>query len=96
MRKFFLVFLCLLYLFAGCATKDIKNMDAKAYLEKGLKYYDSKKYKKAAENLEEAIKYADSPSIAAKAQLYLGNAYFKDKNYLEAIPSFILFLLQQP
>lgn len=96
MRKFFLVFLCLLYLFAGCATKDIKNMDAKAYLEKGLKYYDSKKYKKAAENLEEAIKYADSPSIAAKAQLYLGNAYFKDKNYLEAIPSYKQFLDYYP
>ena len=71
-------------------------MDGKVYFEKGLKYYNAKKYRRAAENLEKAIKYADSPSLAAKAQLYLGNSYFKDKNYLEAIPSYNQFLDYYP
>jgi outer membrane protein assembly factor BamD len=96
MKKLFIAFICISLLFSGCASKNIKNMDGKVYLEKGLKYYNAKKYRKAAENLEKAIKYADSPSLAAKAQLYLGNAYFKDKNYLEAIPSYKQFLDYYP
>jgi outer membrane protein assembly factor BamD len=96
MKKVFLAFMCIALLIAGCATKNIKSMDGKVYLEKGLKYYNSKRYRRAAETLEKAIKYADSPSIAAKAQLYLGNAYFKDKNYLEAIPSYNQFLDYYP
>jgi outer membrane protein assembly factor BamD len=92
MKKLLLLFVCLIYIFTGCATTDVRITDDHILLEKGLKYYNKKKYKQAAKYLEDTIKYANSPSIAAKAQLYLGNSYFNSKNYLEAIPSYKQFL----
>lgn len=79
-------------LIIGCGTKEIRGRDAEVYLNQGIKHYEDGKYRLAAEMLEDAIKYAETPSVAAKAQLYLGNAYFKDENYLEAIPSYNQFL----
>ena len=92
MRKLLLLFICCIYVFIGCTTKSVRITDSNILLEKGLHFYEKRKYKQAAIYLEDAIKYADSPSIAAKAQLYLGNAYFNDENYLEAIPSYKQFL----
>lgn len=80
----------------SCGTKEISKRDGQLYFDQALKYYNAKRYGKASETFEEAIKYAASPELAAKAQIYLGNSYFYQKNYLEAIPSYKQYLDYYP
>jgi outer membrane protein assembly factor BamD len=61
-------------------------------MKRGMEYFNKKKYDKAVEMFETTLMEAESPEIAAKAQLFLADAYFLDKKYEDAIPAYKQFL----
>jgi outer membrane protein assembly factor BamD len=76
----------------GCSKKIETSRPAEAWLKDGLTQYAEEEYKDAAKSFENAIKEAETPEIAAKAQLYLGNSYYQMEKFEEAIPSYEEYL----
>ena len=87
-----IILLSLIVIIIGCSKKIEPSRPAEAWLKDGLTQYSQKEYKDAIKSFENAIKEADNPQIAAKAQLYLGNSYYERKKYDEAIPSYEEYL----
>jgi len=67
-------------------------MTADESMQKGMTYFQKKKYDKAIPFFENSLMEAESPEMAAKAQLFLADAYFLEKEYPEAIPAYEQFL----
>ena len=80
--------LLILLIFYGCAKKVQPTVSDAYLLKEGIDYYNRGKYKKSAELFEQAIRYSETPDLAAKAQHYLAESYFNDGNYAEAISSY--------
>lgn len=91
MKKVLVSFIITLLLFA-CAGKKEINKDAATYFKEGLTYFQNKKYEKAAAAFEEALKKADTPELAAKAQLFLADSYYLDEKYDDAIAAYKSYL----
>ena len=92
MKKRVIYLLLTIILFSGCAKKTASIISDDYHLKQGMEYYNKKKFKKASESFEEAIKYAETPESAAEAQYFLANSYFNQENYTEAIPSYEQYL----
>jgi len=90
-RKGILLIILILFII-GCSTKEEPKKPAEVWLKEGTEYFQKKKYSRAAEALENAIIEAESPELAAHAQLLLGDSYFFMKEYEQAIPSYKEFL----
>ena len=78
--------------FAGCSKKVDKMPPAEVSMKKGMTYFQKGKYEKAIPHFENTLMEAETPEMAAKAQLFLADAYFLDKQYPEAIPAYEQFL----
>jgi len=91
MKKFIISLITLFVIFA-CASKNDIERDAATYFKEGLTYFQNKKYEKAAILFEEALKKADTPELAAKAQLFLADSYYFDRQYEEAISAYKSYL----
>lgn len=74
-RKGILLIILILFII-GCSTKEEPKKPAEVWLKEGTEYFQKKKYSRAAEALENAIIEAESPELAAQAQLLLGDSYF--------------------
>lgn len=94
MRKFnFFVIVAVIFIIAaGCSSKEPVQKSSEEWLKDGIAYFQKKKYSKAAEALENAVIEAETPEIAAQAQLLLGDSYFFLKDYEQAIPSYKEYL----
>ncbi|PMP71091.1 MAG: hypothetical protein C0187_04555 [Calditerrivibrio nitroreducens] len=90
--KKILIFLIFIFIVVGCSSKEPPKKPAEEWLKEGTQYFQKKKYQKAAEALENAIIEAESPDLAAQAQLLLGDSYFLMKEYEQAIPSYKEYL----
>lgn len=90
MRKIIAVLICAAALFS-CAKQQPK-LTADESMKKGLALFQKKDYSDSIAYFENTIMEADNPEIAAKAQLFLADAYFLDKKYPEAIPAYEQYL----
>lgn len=77
---------------AACSKKTAPDMTAGESMKRGMDYFQRGKYEKSITYFEHTLMEAESPDMAAKAQLFLADAYFLNKNYVEAIPAYELFL----
>ena len=90
MKKVIAVIICVTALFA--CTKQQPRLTAEQSMKKGLAQFQKKNYSESIPFFENSIMEAESPDIAAKAQLFLADAYFLDKKYDEAIPAYEQYL----
>jgi len=67
-------------------------MQASESMKVGMDYFQRGKYEKSIPLFEHTLMEAESPDMAAKAQLFLADAYFLNKDYPEAIPAYEQFL----
>ena len=92
MRHIFLSIALIVVLMSGCAKKQPPTKPADVWLKEGLTLFEKKDYEEAAESFENAIKEAETPEQAARAQRLLGDSYFEMENFEEAIPSYQEYL----
>jgi len=78
--------------FSSCSKKVGPNMKADESMRRGLELFKKEKYERAIPLFENSLMEAESPEMAAKAQLLLADAFFLDKRYPEAIPAYGQFL----
>lgn len=79
-------------LFTGCSKKQEPYKPAEVWMKEGMMLFQDAEYKDATVAFENAIMEAESPEMAAKAQLFLGDSYFFMEDYQEAIPSYNEYL----
>lgn len=91
-----LIVLALIFSISACASKTLNEIPAEVSMKKGQELFDRKKYAKAAEEFEAAIRNARTPELAGSAQLMLADSHFFDKSYNLAIPSYETFLRIYP
>jgi len=92
MRKIILLLIVCMLAFASCSKKPTINMRADESMRQGMDYFKRQKYEQAIPMFEHTLMEAESPEMAAKAQLFLADAYFLDKKYPEAIPAYEQFI----
>jgi len=92
MKKIILLMLVCMVAFASCSKKMSPNMKADESMSRGMDLFARKKYEKSIPMFEHTLMEAENPQMAAKAQLFLADAYFLDKQYSEAIPAYEQFL----
>lgn len=90
MKKLFVFMLAAAALFS--CTKPQPHLTADESMQKGLAYFQKKNYDEAIPMFENSIMEAESPDMAAKAQLFLADSYFMSKRYPEAIPAYQQYL----
>ncbi|MDR2883891.1 MAG: outer membrane protein assembly factor BamD [Deferribacteraceae bacterium] len=78
----------LLILLSACSTSINVDMPSRDLIDEGLVLYNDSDYELAAEAFESAILNSDTPQEAQYAQQMLGEAYYADENYVEAIAAF--------
>jgi outer membrane protein assembly factor BamD len=91
-KAIILIISILIILFVGCSKKPTIKKPANVWMQEGLTYFDNEDYKEAALAFENAVMEAETPELAAKAQLFLGDSYFFREKYNEAIPSYEEYL----
>ena len=94
-KKVIMIFIILILVIAGCAKKTvledvgISEMDI---FEKSFDCYENGKWGKAIEGFQSYIFAYPASERTEKAQFYLADAHFNDKNYSQAIIEFNYFL----
>jgi outer membrane protein assembly factor BamD len=95
MKKYIVLLVALAFL-AACA-KELKPEDpADVYLQRGMSLFNKKRYSKAAEEFEGALRNAEDPDMADTAQIFLADSYFLAKDFDMAIPSYETYLKIYP
>jgi len=92
MKRIILLMIVCIVAFASCSKKTGQYMRADESMKKGMEYFKRGKYEKSIPLFENTLMEAETPEMAAKAQLLLADAYFLDKSYEEAIPAYEQFL----
>ena len=93
-HRLFLALLCLMVAVGGCSTRQVAT--GQDYYTQGEVYYNNHLYKGAIENYQHLIdQYPFSP-YAESSELKIGMAYYKMKNYPEAINALTDFMRMHP
>lgn len=87
MRTFIIVIFSALAV-CGCAKKLGLNNSSNALIEEGRSDLEKGRYSRAAEAFEQAILNTYDPQEAATAQRLKADAYYLDKEYLDAIAAY--------
>lgn len=95
MRKL-LIIITAMVIAVSCAKQPPKEIPAEVSMQKGMQYFERKKFKDAAEHFEAAIRSAQDPEIAGNAQIFLADSHFLAKDYDLAIPSYETYLRIYP
>lgn len=96
MFKKFIVLLLIAVSFGACSKKMDVKKDSQLWFKEGLAHFENKKFKKAAIAFEQAVIEADTPEIAAEAQLFLGDSKFFMEEYEDAAISYKEYLNYYP
>jgi len=91
MKKIVILLILSLAVFS-CAGKNAGEITANELFQQGLNQFSAEDYNDAAKLFERTIMKADTPELAAKAQLFLADSYFMMKDYAQAIPSYEQYL----
>jgi outer membrane protein assembly factor BamD len=87
-RKKISIILFLIFL-AGCAGKtDSVKMDPTEYFERAKIALEKKRYETAIDNFNMVLLNSPGGELADDAQYYLGECYFKKKDYLLAVSEY--------
>lgn len=91
MRKILLLVVASFVVFS-CVGKKPADISANELFQQGLSQFSEEDYNDAAKLFEKSIMKADTPELAAKAQLFLADSYFMMEDYAQAIPSYEQYL----
>lgn len=91
MRKIVILLIVSLMVFS-CAGKNAGEITADELFQRGLNQFSEEDYNDAAKLFERTIMKANTPELAAKAQLFLADSYFMMEDYAQAIPSYEQYL----
>jgi outer membrane protein assembly factor BamD len=78
------------------AKKGLVKMDAEDLFGRGKKYFENKKYDKAAEDFKEVVFNYSGTRIASEAAFLLGESHFNLKEYDTAIDEYLQLLSDYP
>lgn len=92
MRKILLLAMVCIIAFASCSKKPTSTMKADESMKIGLTYFKKGNYEQSIPMFEHTLMEAETPEMAAKAQIFLADAYFLSKEYAEAIPAYKQYL----
>jgi len=92
MRKIVLLIIICMLAFVSCSKKTGTHVTASENMKIGMDYFQRGKYERAVPYFENTLMEAETPEMAAQAQLFLADAYFLDKKYEEAIPAYEQYL----
>jgi outer membrane protein assembly factor BamD len=92
--KRFVVFLISGLVIASCADKGQKLHEGQEKLSKGLELYKKGEYKKAKEELKNAIFKSQglTPDQIMEARFALADSYYNREEYIDAIVEFEEFI----
>jgi len=91
MKKILILFVSAALIFS-CAGRKADEKSAEELFNYGLNKFQESDYNEAAKFFEKSIMKADTPEIAAKAQLFLADSYFMMGDFVQAIPSYEQYL----
>jgi outer membrane protein assembly factor BamD len=92
MRKIVLLIIVCMLAFVSCSKKAGPNMTAGESMKIGMEYFQRGKYEQSISYFEHTLMEAETPEMASQAQLFMADAYFLDKKYVEAIPAYEQYL----
>jgi outer membrane protein assembly factor BamD len=93
-RWFFLAFILSLLFSCAKVTEEKRAKLAVELYSEGMSAYGNRDYKKAVEKLKEALKYLENltPAQIKETKLAIGESYYLDKDYVNAVVYFEDFL----
>ncbi|AEI14226.1 MULTISPECIES: outer membrane protein assembly factor BamD [Flexistipes] len=91
MKRIVLLLIASLMVFS-CAGKNAGEITANELFQQGLNQFSEEDYNDAAKLFERTIMKANTPELAASAQLFLADSYFMMEDYAQAIPSYEQYL----
>ncbi len=89
--KYILVILLATLMLWSCAAAPEVDYPADVYIANAREYMADEDYVKAAEQYELAVLNATTPEEAMTAQRGLGDAYYADEKYIEAIAAYEVY-----
>ena len=78
----------LLIFLAGCATTAPPPATPDALFKEGETLYSGKKYEDAIEKWKKAKELATAPDLIARTELNIADAYYANRNYIEAAAAY--------
>jgi outer membrane protein assembly factor BamD len=81
--KLFTVLILSAVVFQGCAT-PLVNKSADALYKEGEQFYKNERYEDAIASWKKVKETFQSPELTTKAELSIADAYFLNKDYIEA------------
>jgi len=75
-------------LFQGCATVQQGNKPADQLYKEGEQFYEKGKYEDAITSWKKVKETYQSTELSTKAELNIANAYFMNKDYIEAAAAY--------
>lgn len=93
-RWFFIAFILSLLFSCAKVTEEKRAKLAVELYSEGMSAYGNRDYKKAVEKLKEALKYLENltPAQIKEIKLAIGESYYLDKDYVNAVVYFEDFL----
>ncbi|MDR0454638.1 MAG: outer membrane protein assembly factor BamD [Deferribacteraceae bacterium] len=91
MKQFCLIFIAAFTLCVACSKYVEVDKSSQELIGEGVALMEAKKYNKAAQKFENAILNAEIPADAQDAQRRLADAYFMDKNFLDAVAAYEVY-----
>jgi len=79
-------------LIIGCSSKPTVRIPADQSFKDGLAFMDNEDYEEAVDMFENTVREADNSEMARKAQILIGDAYFMDERYVDAIPAYETYI----
>lgn len=90
MKGFFLFIAVAVIVFVGCSSTkvDLSGKDLEKRFNKGMGYFEKKKYYRAQEEFEYVLLRGKHTELGDDAQFYLAESYFLNKEYILAISEY--------
>lgn len=82
--------------FQGCATAPVNNKSADSLYKDGERLFQTGKYEDAIAQWKKVRETYQSPELSTKAELNIANAYFLNKDYIEAAAGYEDFRKMHP
>ena len=87
----YILYLSLIFIFFGCNSINNDIERSEIYFEKGLKYYENKKYSKSKDRFQQIIDNYSGTEIAVDALYYLALCEYELKDFQNAKQSFSIY-----
>lgn len=87
----YILYFMLIFIFWGCSSINNDIERSEIYFEKGLKYYENKKYSKSKDRFQQIIDNYSGTEIAVDALYYLALCEYELKDFQNSKQSFSIY-----